>query len=185
MKYDLEKIASNASLEIIENSSFILIKKKFRILNKFNFGILLYAMVGLFTIILSIQVIRESYMVFMILVITGLLLFGYSFIAMLCQTTDYILVTENRVKIRRKLKLYEFDLTSSITVNMKGQTKYVKALSKPYSGSYFRLIDIFINNGVEKFEVLDFTLDAKYTKEANILGSLITKKIRQKIYKNG
>ena len=64
---------------------------------------------------------------------------------------------------------------------MKTKKTYTKSMSSPFSGSYFRHVELFLKIKEQEFEIFHLMVDERFGKQANNLGSEITRLIKKRI----
>ena len=178
--FNFEDACKLMGIKVSDSHGILTVRTLFNPLNKFGFGILLF-LIGGFTIgVLAITHSND----FISLIAGGILGFGIGVVALLSilsKLTSYFKISGNYLEIRNRLKLKTEKITSDYKVKMKTRSEFVKMKSQPGSGSYFRIVEIYISNGTNEQLIIDFETDVKNASIANQLGSHITSIVKSKI----
>ncbi len=180
MNKDLDLIIDKASIYVTDTTDCLLMRSRFKILNKSNMGVLLFIIISLLLLIISILKGNDWYSIIFGSLIGGLT-FIFSIFALLKQVTDFVKVTKENIKFMSSLRSKRFRLNSEMKIKVKAETEYVKLKSHPSSGSYFRHIELYLVHNNSEFRVFNFKVDNKYSKEANKLGSELAYLIKKRI----
>jgi len=180
--YDLEAIAKKAGLIIRDNNDSLLIRTKFNILNKSDFGIALFIILGILITCLTFD--KSADFVSRIIGLSlGLGIATVSSFILISNLTNFIDVTDKRIIIRNKLRTNTIVNDSPITIKMKTRKDEIRLKTQPGSGSKFQIIDIIISQKNKEYHALNFQHDIKYSSKINSLGQLITHLIKDKLNK--
>ena len=180
METEFKEIIDKASIYISDHPDCLLIKSRFKLFNKINFGVLLINLLSVFVMV--VFVLNANDWIDMGL---GLLLGGPFFILSLLVAlktiTDFVEVSHDQIQFRNRFKKRTFPLDSEMKVRMKGSTSYTKLESQAASGTYFRYIELFLIKKSEEYMLFEILVEEKDAKDANILGSEIIRKIKERI----
>lgn len=111
----------------------------------------------------------------------GLVISAVSFLAIMSEITSFFRLTENKMEILTRLKRTTLDLTSQDSVKMKTRVEYFKLKSQPASGSYFRIVELYIINNSRNQLFLEFQMDERDAKLANKLGNEISRMVKERV----
>jgi len=179
MKSDLDLVIEKASIELHDSSDKLLLKSTFKIFNKINIGLLLWMGLMLFFMVFVLR--SNNWFLLLFLLIPALFIFILSLVSFLSKLTDYVIVTNEEICFRHNLKKRKFRLNQSMKIIMKTKKTYTKSMSSPFSGSYFRHVELFLKIKEQEFEIFHLMVDERFGKQANNLGSEITRLIKKRI----
>jgi hypothetical protein len=183
MNKDLNLVIDKSSIQISDTKECLLIRSRFKLLDKSNIGTVLFLIMGLFImlILIIIGIIRENWIPIMLGSTIGGATFMFSVLAILKQATDFVKVTNDSIKYMNSLTTRLFHLNSEMKVKMKAETEHMRLKSQPGSGSYFRTIELYLVHDNSEYRMFNFQVDGQYSKEANKLGSELTRLIKTRI----
>ena len=178
--FNFEDACRLANIKIDNSNDALTIRTTFKFLDKSSVGSLLFLIVGYTIGILAVTLANDLFSQ----IVGGILGFGIGTIALLSvlsQLTNYFQIKQGSIVIRNRLKLTKEQLTVDHKVKMQTQSEFVQLKSQAGSGSYFRVIDIYLSNGKNEKLIIDFQTDEKYSHIANQLGNEITAMVKSKI----
>ena len=177
--FNFENACKLANIKIENAQDSLTIRTTFNLLDKSNVGSLLFLLAG-FTIgtlaIASDDIFSQ--------ISGGILGFGIGTIALLSvpsELTNYFKIELDHIKIRNRLVVTKEPLTADHKVKMKTQSEFIQLKSQSGSGSYFRVIAIYLSNGKNEKLIIDFQTDEEYADIANRLGNEVTAMVKSKI----
>ncbi|MEO1050721.1 MAG: hypothetical protein AAFX87_08840 [Bacteroidota bacterium] len=179
-KFNFESACKLVGIKVNDSHNTLTIRTVFNPFNKFGLGSLFFLILGLTVGVLSITHSKEYFS----LIIGGILGFGIGTVALLSilsELTSYFKISGNNLELRNRLKLKTERITNDHKVKMKTRTEFVKLKSQPGSGSYFRIVELYISNGTDEKLIIDFQTDEKDAHIANQLGNNISSLVKSRI----
>ena len=176
--YNFEDACKLVGIKVVETPGKLIVRTTFNPFNKFGIGSLIFLIIG-FAIGTCALLLSKALFG---MIAGGILGFGVGTIALLSilsDSTSYFKIIDNNVEIRNRLKLKREQLTKKHQIEMKSRMEYIK--SKSGSGSYFRVIELYVTHGKNEKLLIDFQTDEKYTAIARQLGSQIAAKVRDEV----
>lgn len=183
MNKDLNSIIDKASIVYIDNKNELLLRSKFKLFNKFNFGVLLFLFTALSLIGFGILN-RTDFIALSFYLVLGLPILVLSILTLFKQNSDFVKVTDTEIEFMNSLKKHKFGLDPEMKVKTKARTEFVKIRSSVFhfnKGSYFRITEIFLVLKNTEYRILDFQVDQKDARQANLLAVDIIQSIKQRI----
>lgn len=178
--FNFESACKLVGIKVIDSQGTLTIRTLFNPLNKFGLGSLFFLIGGVTVGVLSITHSKEYFS----LIIGSILGFGIGTIAILSilsELTSYFKISGNNLELRNRLRLKIERLTNNHKVKMKTRSEFVQLKSQPGSGSYFRIIELYISNGTNEHLIIDFQTDEKNSSIANQLGNDLSSMVKNKI----
>ncbi|MDN5200160.1 hypothetical protein QQ008_02275 [Fulvivirgaceae bacterium BMA10] len=90
-------------------------------------------------------------------------------------------ISGNHLELQNRLRLKTERITNDHKVKMKTCSEFVQLKSQAGSGSYFRIVELYISIGTSEQLVIDFQTDEKDASIANRLGNDLTSMVKNKI----
>ena len=151
---------------------------KFRLLNRFNIGMLLILACSIFIIIISIFQTNNGIDLAIGLSI-GIVALIVSLAAVLKQFTDFLFVTDKEIVFRNSLRKKTFQITPDLKVKTVTERKYINVTR--IGGSRSREVEVFIKKDKIKHRIFNFSMEDEYSKEVAYLKKTIARFIKRKI----
>lgn len=180
MNNELTDIANRASIQFKDDGSTLFLKSKFKLNNKSNIGVIFFLLLSLAFSILFILKGNEWFTIG-IGVLLGGSIFVFSILVILKQFTDFTKVTNKEIQFKNSLKSYRFPLDPKMKIRLDAKTEYTKLTSVSGSGSFFRIIEIYLMFEDSEYRIFDYLVPAEYIVEADKLASEIVIGIENKI----
>lgn len=178
--FNFEDACKLVGIRVSNSQGTLTIRTLFNPFNKFGMGSLVFLIGGLTVGVLSITHSKEYFS----LIIGSVLGFGIgtvAFLSILSDLTNYFQITGNKLELQNRLKLKREQLTADYRVKMKTRSEFAQSKSGPASGSYFRIVELYLSHGTNEQLIIDFQTDEKNASIANQLGSYISSIVKSKI----
>lgn len=175
---DIDSILKKSSLSLYHDSKKILVKSEFRFLNKGNLGMIFIGLLSLALMIATIVKVEKMIIVIFAIII-GLFMFIFSILGILKQVTDFVEISDRKIKFSNSLKKYDFLFKPNFKIKVKSSIERVKRRGSP--ASYFCIVELILKTDNGKFRILDFQTDEKDAAEAKMLGKDIKRMIFERI----
>ncbi|MEQ8547149.1 MAG: hypothetical protein RIC03_04530 [Cyclobacteriaceae bacterium] len=178
--FNFEEACKLVGIKVADSQNSITIRTIFNPFNKSGIGSLFFLISGITVGVLAITHSNDLFS----LIAGGILGFGIGTMALLSilsELTSYFKIAGNYIELRNRLKLQTEQITTDHKVKMKTRSEFVQLKSQSASGSYFRIVELYISNGTKEQLIIDFQADEKNASVANQLGNDITSMVKSKI----
>ena len=178
---NLESILNKASLTLNSDNKGFRVYSSFNFFNKSNIGLLLILLLSLTLGFIGIFK-SNDFIVQVFLIVLSLIVLVVSLLTIIKQTSDFLEVSDGKLKFSNNLKKKEFSVYSDFKIKVKSDIVHVKT-KRGTKGSYFCIVELFLKINGKKYRILDYQVDEKDSKEGKFLGKEIKQMILDKTNK--
>lgn len=171
---DINNLTKPYGFQVHEKVDHLKIKSILKLGSKDTFGVVLIGSIGLMVATIALLN-QEGFWVTLFVVMLGLFAVVMCILSLAKQSTDYLIISKDKIISRNSLKKRVFPISSDITIKM---TSFNEVVNKQRNVSA-RYKEIWLYQDKEEFRLFDYHGAIQESYELDLLGKIVMGRINR------